>query len=72
LLSARNCMSMSRCWRSRPLDEVAFPYVFLDATYCKARINQRVVSQAVVIATGVAADARRKVLVRLASALRMK
>jgi putative transposase len=49
-------------WRSRPLDEVAFPYVFLDATYCKARINKRVVSQAVVIATGVSADGRREVL----------
>ena len=30
--------------------------MFLDATYCKARVNHRVVSQAVVIATGVAAD----------------
>jgi putative transposase len=49
-------------WRSRPLDEIAFPYVFLDATYCKARINKRVVSQAVVIATGVSADGRREVL----------
>ena len=49
-------------WRTRPLDEIAFPYVFLDATYCKARINQRVVSQAVVIATGVSADGRREVL----------
>jgi putative transposase len=49
-------------WRSRPLDEQAFPYVFLDATYCKVRINQRVVSQAVVIATGVSADGKREVL----------
>jgi putative transposase len=49
-------------WRTRPLDEIAFPYVFLDATYCKARINKRVVSQAVVIATGVSADGRREVL----------
>ena len=40
-------------WRARPLGEQAFPYVFLDATYCKVRINARVVSQAVVIATGV-------------------
>jgi putative transposase len=39
-----------------------FPYVFLDATYCKARVNRRVVSQAVVVATGVAADGRREVL----------
>jgi putative transposase len=49
-------------WRGRPLDEQAFPYVFLDATYCKVRINQRVVSQAVVIATGVSADGKREVL----------
>jgi putative transposase len=49
-------------WRSRPLDEIAFPYVFLDATYCKTRLNKRVVSQAVVIATGVSADGRREVL----------
>uniref|UniRef100_UPI00301A8A68 IS256 family transposase n=1 Tax=Aquipuribacter sp. SD81 TaxID=3127703 RepID=UPI00301A8A68 len=46
-------------WRSRPLDEHEYPYVFLDATYCKARVNSRVVSQAVVIATGVTADGRR-------------
>ena len=49
-------------WRTRPLDEQSFPYVFLDATYCKARVNKRVVSQAVVIATGVSADGRREVL----------
>ena len=49
-------------WRSRTLEHTAFPYVFLDATYCKVRINQRVVSQAVVIATGVSADGRREVL----------
>ena len=49
-------------WRARPLDEQAFPYIFLDATYCKVRINQRVVSQAVVIATGVSADGKREVL----------
>ena len=28
-------------WRTRPLDDQPFPYVFLDATYCKARINGR-------------------------------
>jgi putative transposase len=49
-------------WRSRPLGDQPFPYVFLDATYCKVRIGQRVVSQAVVIATGVSADGRREVL----------
>ena len=49
-------------FRDRSLAETAYPYVFLDATYCKARVNRRVVSQAVVIATGVAADGRREVL----------
>lgn len=49
-------------WATRPLDHVTFPYVFLDATYCKARVGGRVVSQAVVIATGVCADGRREVL----------
>jgi putative transposase len=49
-------------FRDRPLSDQPFPYVFLDATYCKARVNNRVVSQAVVIATGVAADGRREVL----------
>lgn len=46
----------------RDLSAVAYPYVFLDATYCKARVNHRVVSQAVVVAIGVAADGRREVL----------
>ena len=36
--------------------------MFLDATYCKARVDHRVVSQAVVVATGVAADGHREVL----------
>ena len=36
--------------------------MFLDATYCKARVTGRVVSRAVVIATGVSADGRREVL----------
>jgi putative transposase len=49
-------------FRDRSLAGQPYPYVFLDATYCKARVNRRVVSQAVVIATGVAADGRREVL----------
>ena len=36
--------------------------MFLDATYCKARVNHRVVSQAIVVAIGVTADGRREVL----------
>ena len=56
-------------FNTRDLGEQAFPYVFLDATYCRARVGgdgrgkgARVVSQAVVIATGVSADGRREVL----------
>ena len=56
-------------FNTRDLGEQGFPYVFLDATYCKARVGgdahgkgARVVSQAVVIATGVSADGRREVL----------
>jgi putative transposase len=49
-------------FRDRSLAQIAFPYVFLDATYGKARVNRRVVSQAMVIATGVAADGHREVL----------
>ncbi len=53
----------------RNLAEAEFPYVFLDATYCKARVGGgmggkgcRVASQAVVVANGVSADGRREVL----------
>jgi putative transposase len=49
-------------FRDRSLADTSYPYVFLDATYCKARVNHRVVSQAVVIATGVTGDGRREVL----------
>jgi putative transposase len=31
--------------RDRRLDHTAFPYVFLDATYVKARVNHQVVSR---------------------------
>jgi len=46
---------------NRDLSPVEFPYVFLDATYCKTRVNHRIVSQAVVVAVGVAAEGRREV-----------
>ena len=46
----------------RSLADQQFAYVFLDATYCTARVNRRVVSQAVVVGTGVAAGGRREVL----------
>jgi putative transposase len=34
-------------FRDRSLAGQSFPYVFLDATYCKARVSRRVISQAV-------------------------
>lgn len=56
-------------FRDRSLAGMAFPYVFLDATFCKARTGgdrrgrgSRVTAQAVVIATGISADGRREVL----------
>ncbi|WP_104082767.1 IS256 family transposase [Cryobacterium sp. Y11] len=49
-------------FRDRDLGATGYPYVFLDATYCKARVNHRVISQAMVVAIGVAADGRREVL----------
>jgi len=49
-------------FRDRTLASQDFPYVFLDATYCKARVGHRIVSQAIVVAVGVAADGRREVL----------
>src|SRR4051794_247515 len=62
---SRICVDLDEevgAFRDRSLATIAYPYVFLDATYCKARVNRRVVSQAVVIATGVTADGRREVL----------
>jgi hypothetical protein len=37
-------------FRDRTLAAQDFPYVFLDATYCKARVGHRIVSQAIVVA----------------------
>jgi putative transposase len=55
-------------FRDRPLDGPAFPYVFLDATFCKARVGgdrrgrgSRVAAQAVVLATGISTGGRREV-----------
>ncbi len=49
-------------FRGRPLNHTGFVYVFLDATYIKGRVRGRVVSRAVVIATGVTAGGDREVL----------
>ena len=49
-------------FRTRPLDHSGFPYVFLDATFVKGRVRGRVVSRAIVVATGVTAQGDREVL----------
>ena len=49
-------------FRERTLTHTTFPYVFLDATYCKVRIGAHVVSHALVVATGVSIDGTREVL----------
>ncbi|GAA3491738.1 hypothetical protein GCM10018987_58210 [Streptomyces cremeus] len=49
-------------FRTRPLGHVRFPYVYLNATYCKTRVNHQIVSRAVVVATGVTEDGNREVL----------
>ena len=46
---------------SRPI-EGAWPYVWIDATYVKAREGGRIVSTATIIAVGVNTDGRREVL----------
>jgi hypothetical protein len=46
---------------NRPL-EGDWPYVWLDATYVKARRDGRIASVAVIIAVGVNGDGRREVL----------
>jgi putative transposase len=48
-------------FRERPLVG-AYPYVWLDATFVKVRVDGRVVSQAVVIAIGVRESGEREVL----------
>ena len=49
-------------FRDRPLGHTSFPYVFLDATYVKAHHGSRVVSKAIVVATGVTERGDREVL----------
>src|SRR5467141_2719151 len=46
---------------NRPL-EGDWPYVWLDATYVKARCDGRIVAVAVIVAVGVNGDGRREVL----------
>jgi len=49
-----------KAWRERPLGEV--PYLFLDAIYLKVRLESRIVDCAVLIAVGIQACGKRRVL----------
>ena len=49
-------------FRSRPLGDETYPYLWLDATYVKVREGGRVVSMAALVATGVAHSGERRIL----------
>jgi putative transposase len=62
---SRICAEMDgdlEAFRTRDLAHITFPYVFVDATYVKGRVDGRVVSRAVVVATGVTTNGDREVL----------
>jgi transposase-like protein len=48
-------------FRTRPL-ETRFPYIWVDATYEKIRVDGRVLSQALIVAIGVSEDGHREIL----------
>jgi putative transposase len=49
-------------WRDRPLDEKAYPYLFVDACYEKARVDSKIVSEGVLIVYGVNEEGYREIL----------
>jgi putative transposase len=49
-------------WRNRRLEAKAYPYLFVDARYEKVRVDSRVVSQGVLIVSGVRDDGMREIL----------
>jgi transposase-like protein len=50
-----------KAFLERPI-EGDWPYLWIDATYVKVRSNGRIVSAAVIVATGVNSDGRREIL----------
>jgi putative transposase len=51
-----------QAWRDRPLDEGTYPYLFVDARYEKVRVGSRVISEGVLIVSGVRDDGFREIL----------
>src|SRR6266446_5920685 len=60
-VSTRSIDDKIAAFLNRPL-EGDWPYVWLDATYVKARCDGRIVAVAVIVAVGVNGDGRREVL----------
>jgi transposase-like protein len=62
---SRMCAALDaevEAFRTRPLTDSAFPYLWFDATYVRVRDAGRVVSMACLVATGVAMNGERRVL----------
>jgi putative transposase len=51
-----------RAWRNRQLEGMAYPYLFVDARYEKARVGHGVVSQGVLVVSAVRQDGFREIL----------
>ena len=51
-----------QAWRNRRLEAEAYPYLFVDARYGKVRVDGRVVSQGVLVVSGVRDDGFREIL----------
>lgn len=49
-------------WRERPLTAAGYPYLTVDARYEHVRIDGRVVSQGVLVVSGVRDDGRREIV----------
>jgi putative transposase len=50
-------------WRNRPLEAEGYPYLFVDACYEKVRVSHRILSQGVLVVSGVRrTDGMREVL----------
>jgi transposase-like protein len=49
-------------FRCRRLDQTSWPYLMIDARYEKVRVEQKVISQAVLVVIGFTAEGRREIL----------
>ena len=59
---ARRLEEQQKEWRERSLEEKEYPYLYLDATYLKARWGARVGSMALLVCVGVDEEGFREVL----------